>query len=79
MCTSLMNALDVKVPDMPGYTVLQRSPEGIRHFWSAEISGDMADPGQDPRGSPELDSLWHLLDTTPDGRGDWYPRLTYAT
>jgi predicted dithiol-disulfide oxidoreductase (DUF899 family) len=38
-----------------------------------------ADPGQDPRGAPDLDPLWTLLDTTPEGRGkDWYPKLNYA-
>ena len=38
----------------------------------------MADPGQDPRGQPEMDPLWLLLDTTPEGRGtDWYPKLNY--
>ena len=43
------------------------------------MSGDMADPGEDPRGSPEMDPLWLLLDATPDGRGtDWYPKLSYA-
>ena len=35
-----------------------------------------ADPGQDPRGAPDIDPLWTILDTTPEGRGkDWYPRL----
>ena len=39
----------------------------------------MADPGQDPRGSPEMDPLWLLLDATPGGRGsDWYPKLSYG-
>ena len=36
----------------------------------------MADPGQDPRGL-EMDPLWLVLDTVPEGRGDWYPALTY--
>jgi predicted dithiol-disulfide oxidoreductase (DUF899 family) len=37
-----------------------------------------ADPGQDPRGAPDFDPLWTVLDTTPEGRGkDWYPRLSY--
>ena len=50
----------------------------IRHFWSEEIGGDMADPGQDPRGAVEMDPLWLLLDTTPEGRGtDWHPQLSY--
>jgi hypothetical protein len=36
----------------------------------------MADPGQDPRGAPDLDPLWLMLDLTPGGRGtDWHPKL----
>jgi predicted dithiol-disulfide oxidoreductase (DUF899 family) len=64
--------------DMPGYSVFTRHDGRIRHFWSGEISGAMADPGQDPRGAPDFDPLWTLLDTTPEGRGqDWYPKLSY--
>lgn len=64
--------------DIPGYSVFTRRDGTIRHFWSEEISDGMKDPGQDPRGSPEMDPLWLLLDTTPEGRGaDWYPKLTY--
>jgi len=64
--------------DMPGYSVFSRRDGKIRHFWSGEMSGAMADPGQDPRGAPDLDPLWTLLDTTPEGRGkDWYPKLSY--
>jgi predicted dithiol-disulfide oxidoreductase (DUF899 family) len=37
-----------------------------------------ADPGEDPRGAPDLMPLWTILDSTPEGRGaDWYPSLTY--
>ncbi|AQZ52654.1 DUF899 family protein [Martelella mediterranea] len=65
--------------DMPGYTVFTRKDGVIRHFWSEEISFDMADPGQDPRGAVEQDALWLLLDTTPEGRGsDWHPSLSYG-
>ena len=65
-------------PDMPAYNVFSRRDGVTRHFWSDEITGDMADPGQDPRGAVEMDPLWLLLDTTPDGRGtDWRPSLTY--
>ena len=32
--------------DMPTYNVFTRRDGVIRHFWSDEISGDMADPGQ---------------------------------
>lgn len=64
--------------DMPAYNVFTRHNGVIRHFWSDEITGDMADPGQDPRGAVEMDPLWLLLDTVPGGRGtDWRPQLTY--
>jgi predicted dithiol-disulfide oxidoreductase (DUF899 family) len=50
----------------------------VRLFWMGEISGEMADPGQDPRGAPDPAPLWTMLDLTPDGRGtDWYPKLEY--
>lgn len=63
---------------MPAYNVFVRRDGTISHFWSEEISSDMADPGQDPRSAVEMDPLWLLLDTTPEGRGeDWHPSLTY--
>ncbi|RZT36644.1 DUF899 family protein [Cupriavidus agavae] len=64
--------------DMPAYNVFSRRDGKIRLFYSAELSFDMSDPGQDPRGAPDPDPLWTLLDTTPEGRGaDWYPKLSY--
>ena len=33
-------------------------------FHSAEMSGTMADSGQDPRDAPDLDLLWLRLDLT---------------
>jgi predicted dithiol-disulfide oxidoreductase (DUF899 family) len=66
--------------DMPGLSVFTRRDGAIRHFWSAEMSGEMADPGQDPRGAPDVDPLWTILDLTPGGRGtNWYPQLEYAS
>jgi predicted dithiol-disulfide oxidoreductase (DUF899 family) len=51
----------------------------IRHFWGGEMNGASADPGQDPRGAPDLMPLWTILDVTPEGRGiDWYPKLNYS-
>lgn len=65
--------------DMPGYTVFTRRDGTIRHSYSGEMNGSMADPGQDPRGAPDPDPLWTLLDTTPEGRGgNWYPKLEYG-
>ncbi len=70
-----VNAQDA---DVPGFSVFARRGGKIYHWYSGELSGSMADPGQDPRGAPDLDPLWLMLDLTPKGRGtDWYPKLTY--
>jgi len=64
--------------DVPAYNVFTRRDGTIRHFWASEMGAATADPGQDPRGAPDIDSLWTILDTTPEGRGkSWYPSLSY--
>jgi predicted dithiol-disulfide oxidoreductase (DUF899 family) len=64
--------------DVPGFGVFNRRDGIIRHSYGGEMSGAMADPGQDPRGAPDLDALWLMLDLTPEGRGtDSYPKLDY--
>jgi predicted dithiol-disulfide oxidoreductase (DUF899 family) len=68
-----------KDEDVPGFSVFNRREGTGRHFYSGEMSGAMTDPGQDPRGAPDLDPLWLMLDLTPEGRGtDWYPKLDYG-
>ena len=65
--------------DIPGFNVFARRDGAIRHFWSGEMGPQTADPGQDPRGAPDLMPLWTILDSTPEGRGtDWYPKLEYG-
>ncbi|MBV8806493.1 MAG: DUF899 family protein [Sinobacteraceae bacterium] len=64
--------------DIPGFNVFTRREGKIRHFWSGEMGFEQADPGQDPRGAPDLMPIWNLLDTVPEGRGThWYPKLEY--
>jgi predicted dithiol-disulfide oxidoreductase (DUF899 family) len=64
--------------DVPGFAVFTRRDGAIYHFYSGEMSGAMADPAQDPRGAPDMDPLWLMLDMAPEGRGtDWYPKLEY--
>jgi predicted dithiol-disulfide oxidoreductase (DUF899 family) len=64
--------------DVPGFNVFTRRDGTIRHFWAGEMGASTADPGQDPRGAPDLMPLWTILDNTPEGRGtDWYPQLEY--
>ena len=64
--------------EWPAFDVFTKKDGKIRHFWGAEMSGETADPGQDPRGAPDPAPLWNILDLTPMGRGtDWYPKLEY--
>ena len=65
--------------DVPAFNVFTRRDGTIRHFWAGEMGAKTADPGQDPRGAPDLMPLWTILDSTPEGRGtDWYPQLEYS-
>jgi predicted dithiol-disulfide oxidoreductase (DUF899 family) len=66
--------------DLPGFNVFTRRDGKIRHFWSGEMGFEQADPGQDPRGAPDLMPIWTILDSVPEGRAkDWYPKLDYGT
>jgi predicted dithiol-disulfide oxidoreductase (DUF899 family) len=66
--------------DQAAFNVFTRRDGAIRHFWSGEMDFQTADPGQDPRGAPDLMPLWTVLDCTPEGRGtDWYPKLDYGS
>jgi predicted dithiol-disulfide oxidoreductase (DUF899 family) len=43
-----------------------------RYSKGAQIADDRRE-----RGIDLLSPVWHLLDLTPNGRGDWYPSLSY--
>ena len=62
--------------EIPAFNIFTRSGGEVRHFYGGEMTE--GDPGQDPRGAPDLSPLWNVLDMTPAGRGtDWYPKLDY--
>jgi predicted dithiol-disulfide oxidoreductase (DUF899 family) len=64
--------------DHPAFNVFTRSNGVIRHFWGDEMGAETADPGQDPRGAPDMMPIWNILDLTPHGRAPgWYPELEY--
>lgn len=64
--------------EIPAFNFFTKRDGTIRHFWSGEMTGPTADPGQDPRGAPDMAPLWNVLDCTPEGRGEtWYPKLDY--
>ena len=57
-------------------SVFVRDPDGtVRHTYSAKPS-----TAEDvfERGIDLLCATWHLLDLTPQGRGDWYASLSYG-
>jgi predicted dithiol-disulfide oxidoreductase (DUF899 family) len=56
-------------------SVFRRDPDGtVRHVYTAHprMSEEI-----DQRGIDLLSPVWHMLDLTPEGRGDWYAELTY--
>jgi len=58
-------------------SVFTRDPDGtLRHFTTSHPR--MADDIPE-RGIDLLSPVWHVLDLTPGGRGDWYASLDYPT
>ena len=63
--------------DMPMLNVFRRDGDAIRHFWSSELLYVPPEPGQQYRHNDSIDPVWNLLDVTPEGRGDFEPKLEY--
>lgn len=59
------------------YNVFRREEGTIRHFWGSELSFGPSEPNQDHRSGDLTSPLWGLLDLTPEGRGDFFPKLSY--
>lgn len=67
--TCFFNALNEDGSENPVLAVFVKEGDEVRLFWSAQMPMEAADPGQDPRGGPDLQNLWHVLDITPRGGG----------
>jgi predicted dithiol-disulfide oxidoreductase (DUF899 family) len=64
--------------DQPMYNVFTKGADGtIRHFWGSEMLYAKEEPGQDHRAGDLVDPVWGLLDMSPEGRGDFFPKLNY--
>jgi predicted dithiol-disulfide oxidoreductase (DUF899 family) len=63
--------------DMPMLDVFQRHGKVISHFWGSEMLYVPPEPDQEYRHNDALDSLWNMLDLTPEGRGNFSPQLAY--
>ena len=59
------------------YNVFTKDNGTIRHFWGSELSFAPSEPGQHHRSGDFANPLWGLLDITPEGRGDFFPKVTY--
>jgi predicted dithiol-disulfide oxidoreductase (DUF899 family) len=60
---------------LPGASVFRRAPDGgLLHTYSVSANPK---PGEF-RGMDLLSPFWNFLDLTPEGRGDFMPRRSYA-
>ena len=60
------------------FNVFRNDDGAIRHHWGSEMAFAPSDPDQDHRAGDLVDSLWGLLDMTPEGRGDYFPTVAGA-
>lgn len=72
-----------KVPDGKDwdetiFNVFRKSGETITHFWGSEMAFAPPAPHQHHRAGDLADPLWGLLDMTPEGRGDFFPKVNYG-
>jgi predicted dithiol-disulfide oxidoreductase (DUF899 family) len=63
--------------DMPILNVFHSDGGAISHFWGSELLYVPPEPGQEYRHNDLLDPLWNMFDVTPEGRGDFHPKLEY--
>lgn len=62
----------------PILNIFVRRDGGIHHFWGSEL---FYAPRPEDQGTRHVDliwPMWHLFDLTPEGRGDWSPKLDYG-
>jgi predicted dithiol-disulfide oxidoreductase (DUF899 family) len=59
------------------FNVFRKTNGAIRHFWGSEMSFAPPAPKQHHRAGDLADPLWGLLDMTPEGRGDFFPKVNH--
>jgi len=64
--------------DEPMFNIFRKDGDKIRHFWGSEMVYAPEDPGQHHRAGDLVDPVWGLLDMSPEGRGDFFPKLSYG-
>jgi predicted dithiol-disulfide oxidoreductase (DUF899 family)/uncharacterized protein YndB with AHSA1/START domain len=70
-----MNSEDAEGNQDSAISVFSRDAAGaVRHVYTAH---PRMDPDIAERGIDLLNPVWHVMDLTPQGRGDWYAELSY--
>lgn len=69
---------DAKGNQLPALNVFVKKNGKIHHTYCTELLYAKKEPGQDGRHVDLIWPIWNLFDCTPEGRGDWYPKLEYA-
>lgn len=59
------------------FNVFRKGDGAIRHVWGSEMAYAPPAPNQHHRAGDLVDPLWGLLDMTPEGRGDFFPKVNY--
>jgi predicted dithiol-disulfide oxidoreductase (DUF899 family) len=62
---------------IPAINVFRKTEAGIHHFYNSELLYSPSEAGQHPRHADMIWPLWNVFDLTPEGRGNWGPRLSY--
>ena len=68
---------DGKDFDETMFNVFRLENGTVRHFWGSELTWAPQEPGQHHRSGDAVNALWGLLDMTPEGRGQFMPKLAY--
>jgi predicted dithiol-disulfide oxidoreductase (DUF899 family) len=71
------HAETLKGEQLPALNVFVKRDGKVNHFYNTELLYTTPEPGQDGRHVDMLWPLWALFDLTPEGRGNFYPRLSY--
>ena len=66
-----------EVRDETMFNVFKLDDGRVRHFWGSELTWAPMEPGQHHRSGDAANALWGLLDMTPEGRGEFIPKLHY--
>ncbi len=68
-------AEDAQGNQMPMCNVYKKTADGIFHFFGTELLYAKVDGH--PRHMDMVWPIWNFFDMTPEGRGDWNPKLKY--